>query len=413
MTSTGPGSLRPESGFEEPPSKQGRVTWAQRWHRVRLIPFILLLVCALIAVISGRITQQSLAAADALPPEQGPASAAFALPQETCAPTLANPVTGNPWSAENADASEAAFEENMGALPAGGHSYVEGNDDWVFWGDEQANNFSQALGRSYLGQEEAEEWASYFRTVQAQLAQQGTDLIIQVVPADWAVLPEELPGWAQELRGPTNLDHLHDAYPDLPIMDTRQPLRDAAVDGDVYAKRNSHWTPFGGAVGWATLADCLGSVDAKYEPLAPLDFSELEPVVVSSEFEAFGLPSLDVPTMIPSLEASASPMSVSFADGSTEEMTTNVGLDMLLLPATTVTESPQSDLKALVLRDSQGSNIAAGWQAGFASTKQIRHSFDDPNARVDVLGEAAEFQPDVVIYEITERHLNFVPVLPE
>ncbi len=413
MTSTGPGSLRPESGFEEPKAKDGGTTWAQRWHRVRLIPFILLVICALVAVIFGRVTEQRQAAADALPPEQEAVSGEYLLPQDVCAPTLTDPAPGEPWSAENVEASEAAYLENMDLLPAGGYSYVDGDDEWAFWGDQQANNFSQAVGRSYLGQDEAEAWASYYRTVQSELANQGIDLIIQVVPADWSVVPEQMPDWTEELRGPTNLDYLHDAYPDLPIMDTRQPLRDAAVDGDVYAKRNSHWTAFGGSVGWATLADCLGALDAKYEPLGPLGYTELEPIVMPSEFEAFGLPTIDEPTMIPSLEATASPMEVTFEDGTTKTTTTAEGLDMIVLPAVTVTERPQSELTALILRDSQGSNIAAGWQAGFASTKQIRHSVDTPGARADVLGEAAAFKPDVVIFEVTERHLNFVPVLPE
>lgn len=86
---------------------------------------------------------------------------------------------------------------------------------------------------------------------------------------------------------------------------------------------------------------------------------------------------------------------------------------MLELPAMTETLDPQSEATALIVRDSQGNSIGPAWQAGFASTKQIGHNLGSAGPPADIVAEADEFQPDVVVFEITERYLNWIPTLPE
>lgn len=412
MTAVGPSGLRPDSGFEEPKSESGRLTWAQRWHRVRLIPLILLLIAAIIATVAGYQTRQAVALEEFVPPEEAPESEVARLPAAQCQPGLVDPVDGSPWTGEQRDASEAIWKEHIGTDPDA-QLFVPGENGWVFWGDTQANNFSQALGRSFLSDEESEDWADYFRTIDEGLRAEGIDFVIQVVPADWSVYPEQLPEWAQELRGPTAFDYLVDAHPELPIVDSRQALRDASTEGAVYAPGNSHWSPYGAAIGWQQLAGCLGALDAKYQSLAPLKYSSIGDMPVISEFEAYGFPTTDTGWGTPELDQAPPKMQATINDGTVLDVDAGKGLDMLQLPATTVTEGAQSDLRALIVRDSQGNSAGPTWQTGFAETKQVTSNLGSATEQIpDVLAEAAAYQPDIVIFEMTERYLNWIPVLP-
>ncbi|WP_424463403.1 alginate O-acetyltransferase AlgX-related protein [Pseudoclavibacter helvolus] len=412
MTAVGPSGLRPDSGFEEPASKSGRRTWAQRWHRVRLIPLIILLIAAIIATIVGYQTRHASAMEEFIPPEEAPESETARLPAAACQPGLVDPVTGSPWTGDERAASEEIWSEHIGTDPDA-QLFVPGEDGWVFWGDTQANNFSQALGRGFLSDDESEEWAEYFRTIDEGLSAQGIDFVIQVVPADWSIYPQQLPEWAQELRGPTALDYLINAHPDLPIVDARQDLRAASADGAVYAPGNSHWSPYGAAIGWQRLAACLGAVDEKYQALAPLEYSSIGDMPVISEFEAYGFPTTETGWGTPVLDQAPPKMQATLNDGSVLDADASKGLDMLQLPATTTTQGAQSELRALIVRDSQGNSAGPTWQTGFAETKQVTSNLGSATEQIpDVLAEAAAYQPDLVIFEMTERYLNWIPALP-
>lgn len=417
MTAVGPSSLRPDSGFEEPPSENGRLTWAQRWHRVRLVPLILLVIAALIAVVTGIVTERETAE-QFVPPAAAPAEdveSPGAAPEpvaDVCAPPVEELPAGSPWTGEAREASDAIFTAEMAKLDEP-YVVVPGNDNWRFWGDGQANNFSQALGRSFLNDEESEAWATYFRDLDAQLLERDVDLVIQVVPADWSVYPEALPDWAEPLRGPTTLDYLLAANPDLPIMDMRQPLRDAAKKGAVYAPGSSHWSPFGAAIGWQQLAACLAATDAKYAGLGPLDFTDVQPVPVEKAGPEPDLGDAPLAWVQPVLETPPASMQLTKNDGITTETTTAVKLDMFDLPAVTVTPDAQTQLSALILRDSQGNDIGPAWQTGFGTTHQLAHNLGTVDPPVDVVAEVDELSPDVVIFEVTERYLNWIPTLPE
>ena len=78
-----------------------------------------------------------------------------------------------------------------------------------------------------------------------------------VAPANWDVYPHKLP------RGPSGcgaapvLQTLMREHPDLPWIDTRSALREAARTNPTYEPLNSHWTPYGGYVAWKAIARCL------------------------------------------------------------------------------------------------------------------------------------------------------------
>ncbi|MGO2111792.1 MAG: alginate O-acetyltransferase AlgX-related protein, partial [Pseudoclavibacter sp.] len=341
--------------------------------------------------------------ANAEPPVES-MTAGEGLPN-ACAPSLRALPSHQPWLGQARSTSESTYRLNVS-----GTSVVEGEDGFVFWGDEQANNFSQALGRHVLSQAELDEWYAAMSSLQDGLTDEGIDFVIQVVPAKWSIYPEKLPTWTHNIVGSTTLDYLRYAHPDLPIMDMRPALTEAAEEQNAYTALNSHWTRFGGTVGWASLAECLTAIDPdRYQGLAPLDIASFDMQEPSNEFAPYGYAEADATDPVPVWAAPPAKMTLTSSADDGVAAPTDQPVDMLDLPATTENPAAQSDASALIFRDSQGNNIAAGWQAGFATTWQYPHNLDKPDQPVDYLDVALEHRPDVVVIELTERHLNFVP----
>lgn len=373
------------------------------WQRLYLVPFCILLVAVVVATVVGAITRDRLAQAQFEPPVNG-MTTGEGLPG-TCAAPQAPLPDQQPWLAQARSTSEQTFQVNLDDAAA----TVEGEDGYVFWGDVQASNFSQAIGRRVLTQAEMDGWYAAMDSLRDRLGEQGIDLVIQIVPAKWSVTPEHLPAWTHNIVGSTTFDYLRYAHPDLPVMDMRGPLQDAQAERPVYTPLNSHWNTYGGSVGWQQLAECLTAVDGeRYAGLAPLEIASYETEPAGNEFEPFGYADAGV-NEVPVWAQEPAAMTLTTNDGSEQQVATDRPVDMLELPATTVTESAQSEASALILRDSQGNSISPGWQAGFAETWQYPHNLDKPDQPVDMLQLAQQHGPDVVVLELTERHLNFVP----
>ncbi|GGA65306.1 hypothetical protein GCM10011490_14980 [Pseudoclavibacter endophyticus] len=374
------------------------------WRRWSLVPLCVLMVAVIAATVAGFVARERIAQALVEAPVES-ATSGDSLPGG-CAPPLAALPAHQPWLGQARSTSESTYRLNSAGAPG----VIEGADGFVFWADEQANNFSQAIGRRVLSQEEMDAWYGAMSSLRDRLDEQGIDLVIQVVPAKWSVYPDKLPAWTNNIVGSTTLDYLRYAHPDLPVMDMRERLRAAAEEQSVYTPLNSHWTDFGGTVGWQALAECLTAVDPeRYAGLAPLDISGFDLQPASNEFESFGYTDDDPIDAVPVWAAPPPEMQLTMADGTVASEPTDRPVDMLELPVTTENPSAQSAATALIFRDSQGDSIAAGWQAGFTTTWQYPHNLDKPEQAVDYFSVALEHEPDVVIIELTERHLNFVP----
>lgn len=375
----------------------------QRWH---LVPLCILMVAVIVATIAGLVQRDRLTELQYAAPVEV-ITTGESLPAACTGPAIELP-DHQPWLGQARVSSEQLFQTNW----SGAQMFVEGRDGWVFWNDIQAGNFSQALGRRVLSQAEMDGWYAAFSTLHDRLAEQNIDLVIQVVPAKWSIYPQQLPAWTDSIRGATTLDYIRYAHPGLPVMDMRAGLRAAAQQNAVYTPLNSHWTRYGGAAGWGLLAGCLTAVDAeRYAGLAPLAMAGVDLQPERNEFEPFGYAAQGALDPVPMWADAPGIMNVTKNDGSVVQVPTDTGVDMLELPATTVTQQPQSQASAVIFRDSQGNNIGAGWQAGFATTWQYPHNLDKPDQPVDFLEIAQQHHPDVVIIEVTERHLNFVPPL--
>ena len=207
----------------------------------------------------------------------------MALPEQ-CHPAV-EPAPAEPWLDGDPAAAEAIWQAHAAELAG---PTVLGEDGWVFWGDVQNQNFSQAVGRRVLSEAETADWADHLRGMRDTLAEQGIPLYIMITPAKWSVYPEDLPLWAQEIRGSGPLDQLIHAAPDLPIIDSRTQLRQASTEHQTFSRVNSHWTDYGAYVAWDSAAACIAAVTPELGDLAPPEMDGVVAPVDDNEFAPYG-----------------------------------------------------------------------------------------------------------------------------
>lgn len=389
----------PPGQEEAPPSTPG-------WHRYRLVPLLILLLAVIAATTAGVLTDRKMAAAEATAAAAAPSATSTAppsLPDMCNAPT---PVLAaqQPWVGAARTASEAAFQKNISKEP---HPEVlAGKDGFVFWGDIQVNNVSQGLGRKVLSAAELDKWYAHYKALADQLKAQGITFVIVVAPAKWDVYSDKLPDWAQQLRGATTLDYLRIVHPDLPIIDVRDDLRKASATAPTYTPLNSHWSAFGAYSAYSRIAACLASLNPADAKVAPAQITGTTSKPMANEFASFGHPG-DNPQAYPVYATAPAAMTLTDKTG-TSTVTTEQVIDKVDTPAVTSTANAQSPRTLMFLRDSQGNALGPQFQASYATTVNLSHAVDG-TPPLDVMSAVATYHPNVVVYELTERFLTFVP----
>lgn len=317
-----------------------------------------------------------------------------------------------PWAPENAAASDAVWTANSAFL---GQAFVEGEDGFVFWGDIQNNNFSQAVGRRTLSQAELQQWIDSLRTVRDQLAEAGIAFYVVPSPGKWDVYPEKLPAWARSIDGSGPLDQLLAAAPDLPIIDLRADLRAAATTVPVYSTVNSHWSDYGAWVGWQTISRCIASHDEAFAGIDVPAIDDIEITEGGNEFAQWGFSAPQPDWSVPVLAEPLLPTIVMIDGERSQTRTDEQRLGLEEMPASTLTPDAQSPLRLLLVRDSMGVSLSPWAQQSFEQTRQIRHAFDlgDPALIPNISREAIDNNVDIVIVQFAQRHLNAPPDLTE
>jgi hypothetical protein len=377
-------------------AQQGVRPRAQLLPRRSYIPLTALVVVSTVMAGLGLASTRGWLDAEAVAPASTPAA---------CRSDLA---PGDPtiWTGPKTPASEAVFGENTANLPYPG---IPGREGFVFWSDIQANNFSDMLGRAPWLDEQRDQWRDYFADLQEGLAREGADLLVVIAPSSGTVYPEMLPDWSQPLRGLTHFDQLLAVSGDLPIVDTRGVLMDAAKDDWVYSAVNSHWTPYGATVAWGAISDCLQDLypDSEYDGMASAEVASIEAQSPPNEFAEWGVETPRDDWTVPTLDPELATTTRTASDGTESELAWPGGVDILELPVTTSGgEMPKT---ALVVGDSQGTALSSLWAASFESTVQIRHFLDTPSQRAHVLDAARQSDVDLVVFELTERYLSLQP----
>lgn len=374
------------------------------WLRFRNVPLAILVVLSLTAAIVGWTVQYQLDTSNnAIAPV--PAYDGSVSGDATACREPIERSEGSPWITDR-DAAEAEWASHAELLAS---PVVKGEDGWAFYNDQVEQNFSQAVGRRLLTVGEVTKWSDYFASIDAALDAQGIELSIQITPSATSVYPEKLPMWVQDLRGPTALDQLLLAAPDQPIVDFRADLIAAAEDDAVYTPVNSHWTDWGGYIGWKTFAECH---EALYPDAPAIAVPEVTGVVekgVFNEYASYGIPDATPAWTAPVFAEDLPAVTVRDKDGQVKSMPGGAPIDLTLLPATTENASAASAQSALILRDSMGGALSSFWGQQYAETWQLQHRYDDWSSPPNYASLVAQYKPDVVIIQLAERHLVNAP----
>ena len=374
--------------------------------KYRYVPIATLLVAAIILTVGGVFVRRHLATlpppapslVDAAPVTQG--SAGLQFPSECRTPVA--PPKQQPWLEGNSAEAEAVWQARAADRTK---EYVTGTDGFVDWNDNVDLNLSQAIGRRVLSDTEARAWADYISSIEAELTDLGIPFYVLIGPQKWQVYPENLPEWAQTIRGSGPLDQLLSAHPSLPIIDVRGDLRAASAENDVYSRVNSHWSDYGALVGWNAVARCLNKV-------SPQVGSFTEPVISSvstaevSEFAPYGVSNPVPDWTIPVYAEPLRPVAMTKSDGLTKEVDGSTRSGLLDLPLSTTTIGAQTDASLLLVRDSMSDSLSIPVQQAFAQTWQVQHYLFDPAQTADIVNLATELRPTVVILEFAQRYLN-------
>jgi alginate O-acetyltransferase complex protein AlgJ len=370
-------------------------------RRLRNIPLVIVAVLALAAAIVGWTVQWTLNSQN-----NAPAKTAASGPSTVCRPS-GPALASEPWISRDA-AATAAWDASAAELAG---PVVRGQNGWAFYNDQIEQNFSQSVGRTYLTTGEVNAWIAYFESLRRGLASLGIPLLIEITPSAASVYPQELPTWIQPWRGSTPLDQVLAAAPaDLPIVDFRAGLIEASASNAVYTPVNSHWTDWGGYIGWEISSACMSSL---YPSLAEAEVPAVAGVAekgVFNEYASYGVPDSTPEWTAPIFSVPLAPVSVQDKTGTTTQLAGGSPVDLSMLPATTTTADSTSDESALILRDSMGNALSTYWTQQYRTTWEIQHRYDDwsspPNYRLLV----EQYRPSVVIVQLAERHLVNAPL---
>lgn len=329
------------------------------------------------------------------------------LPEACLAPSF-EPLPADIWSGDRAAASDAVFAEH----PEAAGMRVEGLNGFNFWGDAQASNFSQALGRGPWHDDQLAQWIAYFQDLDEQLSADGRQLLIAVAPAKWELYRENLPEWTADLQGRTHLDQFLERSGDLPVVDVRKAMAEAKEDAPVFSAVNSHWTPYGSFVAWEQMVDCGSELypESVWADIEAPELVGIEAQEAPNEFAPMGDSTSPEDWTVPLLHPQSNQgvhSTVTGEDGAEREGRADGYVGLLEMPATTNSEDGTGT--ALILRDSTGEALSQIWSRSFAETCQIRHNLDTPASRPDVVAEAEACDAEVVLYVFAERHFSQQP----
>jgi len=386
--------------------KRAKVERPRWWNRVTYIPLIILAVLSVAALTAGIAVDRTFVRAQNAPAPVAPPAAEASELSTLCRPPVAPPAS-EPWLTGD-PAAFAAWDEHADELA---EHYLIGPNGWIFWSDYVEAYASQAIGKAFLTVAEIDRWVSYYTSIRDGLAAEGIDFYIIVTPSTSSVYPEELPTWMQELRGSTILDQFMAGAGDLPVIDLRADMIAAAATSDynLFSWSNSHWTEYGGYVGWEQIAPCVNAMFPDQQPLRVPPLEGVEVVGDFNEWAPYGVASPGADWAVPILGGSLEDVTLTVKDGTTSVVPGDSVLDASLLPASTSVEQSWTGKSALILRDSMGGALSPFWAQSYSSTFQIYHEYAGYETFPKYRELVAEHRPDVVVLQLAERHLIAVP----
>lgn len=142
-------------------------------------------------------------------------------------------------------------------------SVLAGRDGWLFL--KQSFGWESFRSEHPLAEAEREGWARSLRVAQRELAQRQIPLLYVIVPSKESVHPEYLPSGVRPARSVSRADEMLPQLRAAGIepLDLRAPLREAAATGALYDKLDSHWNGRGGDIAARLILEHLTALLAR------------------------------------------------------------------------------------------------------------------------------------------------------
>jgi alginate O-acetyltransferase complex protein AlgJ len=136
-----------------------------------------------------------------------------------------------------------------------------GDDGWLFYNHEaESDNYFSLTDPRLV--DRRNQWVTALPEWRTWLAERGIRLQVVVPPNKQSIYSEFLPPIECKRTGPTPLDvflnQLRQRDLTFPILDLREPVRQAKSQGQLYFQTDTHWNPQGQFVGYQATARALG-----------------------------------------------------------------------------------------------------------------------------------------------------------
>ncbi|MFB9953196.1 hypothetical protein ACFFP0_30535 [Rhizobium puerariae] len=284
-----------------------------------------------------------------------------------------------------------------------------GKDGWFFLGNRYDRESDQALGNHAIDDAVSARWDQSLRYAAKVLERRSSKLIVFITPAKWSIYPDKVDRRKSAAHPSSPFHRLRENLTgsEVTFVDATAALIEARKIADTFSPLNSHWNNFGGLVGWNELRNAI--IQCCPEISLP-EVPRYECIETVDDFnEAFNMVGLEGrnPWMRP-VYAEDLPTYDYLLPGYVRSVQRGEReIDLTELPVITECSSTPNRARALLLRDSTGNQISPFIQTGFRRVLQQQHNYEQERSFTNVLGPVKLFNPDVVIFLMTERYLIY------
>jgi len=278
--------------------------------------------------------------------------------------------------------------------------FLIGKDGWFFH-RTMGGVLEQYRGVDRFSASELERWVRTMERNQRWLAARGVRMLIAIAPNKHAIYSEYMPEWAnvvnEEGRYEQILARLAEGS-SLEMVDLHTPLRKAKRQNRVYHKYDGHWNDLGAHVAYTAIIERIQESHPNV-PLRSLDDFKLDwhEKPWGSMTKRLNIAE-EMPEEMPRLRLK----SASKVTGRAWPDGVPTGL-MDLMHLTQVIESDLPDQPRVVfVRDSFATSISRFAQESFQRTALIHNGYGGFRR-----GLVMSQDPDIVVYELTERGLSW------
>lgn len=288
-----------------------------------------------------------------------------------------------------------------------GPSFHIGLDGWVFLGNTFQKELDQSLGVHEIEEDQIEAQASSIIAMAEICRRRGLTFLPIVVPAKASIygdkIDEKMP------RGRSPFDRIWDVlarrgyrFPDL-----RACLGEARSKADTYSRLNSHWSEFGGWVGWEHIGEWLHAADADLVMNEKLRLLGVEEVDAMNEFrDLAGLEGVNNWTR-GLLSSHLGDVTLIDKNGSSRNASNYTQIGLHDIPVDVKNSKATNEKSCLVFADSTISSIGSFINYNFKNVYYRNHHLTYKSLPFNFIDTVNETNPDVVLYVMTERYCIF------